>query len=59
MDAAFPPATDKAYKSTFGLFMPFMESGIQKVNIDFLLIYLEFLVLNSATPGQLANRIFA
>ena len=62
LQAAFTSATAKAYESAFRLFLAFtvfMAWDIHKVNVEFLLIYLEFLVFNAATPGQVANHLSA
>ena len=62
LHCAFVPATDKAYASMFRLFIAFtvfLNTTINQVNADFLLLYLEFLVYNGASPSQVANHLSA
>ena len=62
LHAAFAPATQKSYASMFRLFLAFtifVSTNIDQVNADFLLLYLEFLVYNGASPSQVANHLSA
>ena len=58
--SAFTSSTDRAYETSFRLFLAFlayMGLALDKVNVDFLLMYLKFLVLNKFNPSYIANQL--
>ena len=62
LHAALAPATQKSYASMLRLFLAFtifVNTSIHQVNADFILLYLEFLVYNGASPSRVANHLSA
>ena len=62
MQNAFTPATKKAYSAAFRLFIAFavfMNTQLHQVTVDFLLMYLQFLVVNDTSPAQPGNHLSA
>ena len=58
--SAFTTATDRAYRASFQLllaFLAYMALMIEKVNVEILLVYLEFLVCNKFSPSHIANDL--